>query len=929
MVLYHLKWCPRSFNHYKSPLAKKVKITQLDRQQANSLIAPTTPSSLELDIPLDKIATVLRSKKVKNIGPHFRRVVGAVLFCIEKRIAYEGMLLDLSEGDNCRIIHHKKSYFLEYSEELDPQNWNTPVQRHQISYKTARLLEEKKDAKRNVEPRLEKPVPLVLEPLAALLFPNTNYKGITCKALIKRLCEVVNQINPVMFSGIAAAAMSERRPPTSLHLSDYIRLIEGIHKKPLVIEGEAKNTLSFEVFYLKHPVTENKSELHANAKQLISTIYTKLKSYTPSKAPQIASNIEKTVRQFELPVSQTVIMLCFWIASIMKRGKKHMPEGEKYYNQNTLQEYFSQLRHEFRDIGYDLNLLSLSQEKLTSFYEDVLAYKEAKGIDLDYPLKRLIDFHSWAREFGIEEPDWEELDVSNDRRSVRPVLFSPTEIKTIIQQINAQTDIPPTEKLLQQFVFILGYEFGLRRDEALKLTLADIIIIDDEIKGLMVRPNQFRTLKSNNALRVLPFTGTLTAQQRQVFNKVMSRYQVLYPNQSNQPLFSLIDGSESVAFSKANKLVDNLIALMKAVTGSKNSVFHGLRHYKYNLIAAVLFPFKSPLTKIMNRGRNKKQLQETLLGPQNGSSRRTAPAVACFMGHKSISTSLLNYDHLMTDWIDSLRPVRGGSRKLECSENTDEWETFESVQNYCTETESEPADNITLSEVLHTAFLIAKGFTATRLSEHMAISESKCQQLIDTYEKISTSICFKTANNNNVWARVEDNPRALLQKLSSKSWKRIITHIEHIESLDNITIGNGETALTEANMIPIDELPALFNERRLVHLRRESHEVLVRRTMELFSLSNDDIIVKVKGDKPFVSDRMTAIGYEIIHSADFGKLERIPPFPMTIDGYEHHQTEMGLLKLRQNRTGGVIRDSLELAVAIVVTGFWDNWSYHH
>ncbi|MBD2859432.1 hypothetical protein IB286_10495 [Spongiibacter sp. KMU-158] len=44
--------------------------------------------------------------------------MGAVLFCIEKRISYLRMIRDIACGHHFHVIQHKKTYFLEYSETL-------------------------------------------------------------------------------------------------------------------------------------------------------------------------------------------------------------------------------------------------------------------------------------------------------------------------------------------------------------------------------------------------------------------------------------------------------------------------------------------------------------------------------------------------------------------------------------------------------------------------------------------------------------------------------------------------------------------------------------------------------------------------------------------------------------------------------------------
>ena len=155
---------------------------------------------------------------------------------IEKRISYLRLLEDLVQGQNFRVIQHKQRVYLEYSEFLEPSDYNQPVQRHQIDHTTGRLLAKGLGIKDSKDLDTA-PCPKSLQSLATILAETRHLDDVkrnerSVGALLKELSRLIEQANLIDLPGMVAGALSNRNPPTSLCLYDYFRLTEGQRYQP-------------------------------------------------------------------------------------------------------------------------------------------------------------------------------------------------------------------------------------------------------------------------------------------------------------------------------------------------------------------------------------------------------------------------------------------------------------------------------------------------------------------------------------------------------------------------------------------------------------------------------------------------------------------------------------------------------------------------
>ncbi|HSP30503.1 MAG TPA: hypothetical protein VLO13_00560, partial [Halomonas sp.] len=377
-------------NRHQHGISKRVAEASAEK----SLLSSMASEALSLWPELKRWADNIRAKVLKA---HFSKLsalsVGALLLCLEKRISYQRMLLDVARGRNYRLIQHKQEYLLEYSESLELDNYLAHVQRHRISYKTASLLA--------VGQQIQKEIDLnqVLLP-AKLTAPPDTLKGhlpsiaeTSVQALFASLGELMDQANLLSLPGMVAGMLGGRVLSTSLPLHDELRIREGVRLAFPTHGDSADGELNVSATKTSRWRHLNKVEQQANAQQLYENVQEVLKGYTKRQLRQGASQLDKLSSAYDGHVSTCVLLLVQWMSFIMRRGKVGKRND---YAQSSLTRYFSALKSAFAEIGYQVDLLDFDEEEITHLYAKMLTFVELTSQDAQYFSHRLRDFHAWV-----------------------------------------------------------------------------------------------------------------------------------------------------------------------------------------------------------------------------------------------------------------------------------------------------------------------------------------------------------------------------------------------------------------------------------------------------------------------------------------------------------------------------------------------------
>lgn len=233
-----------------------------------------------------------------------------------------------------------------------------------------------------------------------------------------------------------------------------------------------------------------------------------------------------------------------------------------------------------------------------------------------------------------------------DANLITPALFE----RAMVMLHHRFATRPEIAKLLV-LVASLGFYAGHRRSEALGILLADL---DTEPAwDLVIRPNDFRLLKSGSAERVLPLKLLLPEDRfdelKQWRQEVVDKAQQL--NLTPNEVFLLSpDGVNQLR--DTSPLLENITLALIQVSHDPTFRFHHLRHSFANRMLLMLWEAEQPeherrpwwMPDLV--GLNSKQVREQLLGVAPV-QRRGLRLVSRLLGHSGTDITLEHYVHVL------------------------------------------------------------------------------------------------------------------------------------------------------------------------------------------------------------------------------------------------------------------------------------------
>jgi integrase len=249
-------------------------------------------------------------------------------------------------------------------------------------------------------------------------------------------------------------------------------------------------------------------------------------------------------------------------------------------------------------------------------------------------------------------------------------------------------------------IALLGHRCGLRRSEALMLQHIDFC--DGAFPELLIRPTEYRRLKSSSSRRKVPLYALLEQSEVQRFRAWTTKQRKQQPD--GLFIFSIPELSQG---AMSQDLIFNLIhRAMRDATGDESLRFHHLRHsfacwstmrLLLSNLKQMMHPFNQlPMTSALLAGA--KEFRIKLYGSSDP-TRRSMYAVASLLGHSGPDMSEEHYIH-MFDWLlrifinhdKSILPKREdliawtnipNTTKYEYKKKTPEIFFLESIYKYC------------------------------------------------------------------------------------------------------------------------------------------------------------------------------------------------------------------------------------------------------
>ncbi len=198
-------------------------------------------------------------------------------------------------------------------------------------------------------------------------------------------------------------------------------------------------------------------------------------------------------------------------------------------------------------------------------------------------------------------------------------------------------------------ILTLAYRCGLRRMEVLKIELVDVLL--HLFPELLVRPNEYRRLKTKSSTRKMPLFALLNVEEIDRLKLwVQKRLEEEKISPFSNFLFALPKRNHK--FIPQEGLFKLLHHVMREVTGDSSLRFHHLRHSFASRMFVLLAVNSSKcrarvistLPGYVNAFDNSEQLRCALLC-KTGTTRRLVWAVCCLLGHSGPDVSLEHYIH--------------------------------------------------------------------------------------------------------------------------------------------------------------------------------------------------------------------------------------------------------------------------------------------
>ena len=827
-------------------------------KQEQTQISDKVAEFLALFPALQQWAKETRVKAQKaNLTKSKALVVGCLLLAVEKRVSYTRLLQDVSQGRHCRIVQHGRQIYLEYSETLTPSDFRAPVQRHEISYKTGALLAYGLKLTRHAA---ELPFKTIREvaPLAELYREHQGACVSSVTELIRWVSGIVDQCNLVQLPGMVAGALSGRVPPTSGSWSDQLRLTgKKCVQRP---DGDKQDLTAEQTNDRIKTGMRSEHDKVRRQRQAISfkeAIYDFLKEYEPTwhKADKTARSVEKLCHENRNVLSSAMLLLGYWIVDLTRVGKGKKHQRFKPYAESSLKDYWSAVSGPFAELAYSADFMALDSDDITELCADMLEYKRQSSQSNRYFGERLLHFFRWAEKFEVVNPDWSELDIDVEERTVSPGLISLEDYQDIQSCIAQDEGLSWDQRLMMGFVLLCSYRFGLRSKEAVALLRRDW----QERSGMLwilVQNNQYRKLKSLSSRRVVPLLFKLEEFEHHLISQLLARYDSICGDETNRPILCELRGKrQPVLVEDSASLSAGLIIAIRAMTRNQDLVLHHLRHTFFNKVAAVLLDLNTPTAQALTHGIDRPALQQCVLGSNAACSRRIGMALARLMGHRSPRTGLLNYCHLLTEWADLLTPVSSDRvRRLEHATNIDRWP--EAPQPQVPQLKAELSyPELTLERMFQAVRLVSQGHNFKRAGALVALHPSVVRRLEKVLTTANKKQVFKLSlpGEKAQWIEGQNDVNALLTAISSSAWHRILKRSRLIEYKH----------VEAVKALKLKELPILVSRRRHLVMDKQSHACFMKQFLALFKVKDQHLTVVARFDDPNAIGFMMNAGFAV------------------------------------------------------------------
>ena len=347
--------------------------------------------------------------------------------------------------------------------------------------------------------------------------------------------------------------------------------------------------------------------------------------------------IERVQKRYEQYDDLSEKILLDWVLSLLNRK-----ESKSLSNESILK-YIRTIGYEWLYFTTAQPLDIWSEEEFEELYEDILEYKAVvrNNTDIGYSANLFKSMHNFAKsKYNLPSVNFQQ---SKNGRRVRAELISPQAYRAIITQILGSVDI--LEREMFALLFILVYRTGMRKKELLGLKFNDIEGLKFARPSLVIRPNSFRSIKTQSSVRRVPIFALLKPDELHFF---MSFVQSNIGDNTNKFIFTLSSDQRPI---DDHVPLDLLKQVLKDISIDKNvatHTIHGFRHTAVSNLSLVLLSHPDLVKSLTDYDKNDiLRIKKGLLGEHIDAQDRWY-ALSGIMGHLSPERSFEYYNHFAT-----------------------------------------------------------------------------------------------------------------------------------------------------------------------------------------------------------------------------------------------------------------------------------------
>ena len=469
--------------------------------------------------------------------------------------------------------------------------------------------------------------------LAARVTSAGDYQPLSMGALARLLCDRRLTEDPsagVQVQNPSAEAGGADLPPPPIVVGDCAKSAAILRREFRGLISAAMNTVP--------------KGADARGKRLRASLERALIRYLDDQGPRIP------------PI---LYLLGVWGIDLARNGTRR----KRILAPRSIERYLGALTRPMLEEAGGFDPISADPVELEAFYERVISHPRTPTSQ-GYVAGRCAEFQAFlSRAFGVEAPDPAVFRGAVIESIPDANILTPREYARALEVLSADQTVDDRGRVQQSGLLVLGYRFGLRIGETLRLRPQDLGFVDDRLDSLRVRGSVYGTTKTRNGHRHIPLVGELSPREAEIVDTLALWAGTAGEEDAQSPLFSATPGSSGRAVLNPIRHLGRLRQALIAVTGDAGMRYHHLRRsFAQRLLACLIGDtgsqaWKCIYTGLAFQGFAAVDIRQRLTGRQELGA-ASLHGLAMVLGHANVGVTLASYIHIL-DPLIALTPGEG------------------------------------------------------------------------------------------------------------------------------------------------------------------------------------------------------------------------------------------------------------------------------